>query len=156
MPAEPNQPAVCTGDGKPTPDGPQVVLKRGTVDDVDALESLWLSVHHHHQASMPQLAPYIIDEDSWSIRSGLYRTLLTAPDSVLLLAYDGPDLVGYGLAHVTETADTWIADTWQRGPRTGEIESLAVLPAYRGRRIGTEPTYSTRCTARWPPTGSTM
>ncbi|PZS04873.1 MAG: hypothetical protein DLM56_04640 [Pseudonocardiales bacterium] len=92
---------------------------------------------HHHQALMPQLAPYVGDEDSWSVCRGLYETLLAKPDSVLLLAYDGPDLVGYGLAHVMDTADTWIPDTWKRGARVGEIESLAVRTASRGRGIGT-------------------
>ena len=29
-------------------------------------------------------------------------------------------------------------DTWVTGPRIGEIESLAVLPAHRGRGLGAE------------------
>ena len=29
------------------------------------LEPLWVSVHHQHQASMPELAPYVSDETTW-------------------------------------------------------------------------------------------
>ncbi len=36
-----------------------------------------------------------------------------------------------------DLAGTWIADTWQTGDRVGEIETLAVAPAYRGQGIGT-------------------
>jgi ribosomal protein S18 acetylase RimI-like enzyme len=34
--------------------------------------------------------------------------------------------------------DSWISDTWVTGPRIGEIESLSVLPQYRGSGLGTE------------------
>ena len=47
-------------------------------------------------------------------------------------------LVGYGLAHVMPTGETWVPDTWVTGARIGEIESLAVLPAHRGHGLGTE------------------
>jgi ribosomal protein S18 acetylase RimI-like enzyme len=117
-------------------------IRTGTIDDLDVLGPLWVGVHHQHQASMPELAPYVTDEETWTERRKLYAEVLAKPDTTLLLAYDdaapdGPVLVGYGLAHVLTTADTWIADTWRRGPRTGEIESLAVAPAYRGQGIGT-------------------
>lgn len=117
-------------------------IRRGTVDDLDALGPLWVGVHHQHQASMPELAPYVTDEETWTERRKLYAEVLAKPDTILLLAYDDavaerPALVGYGLAHVLVTADTWIADTWRRGDRIGEIESLAVSPSHRGHGIGT-------------------
>ena len=33
--------------------------------------------------------------------------------------------------------DTWIADTWRTAPRIAEVESLSVLPDYRGQGVGT-------------------
>jgi ribosomal protein S18 acetylase RimI-like enzyme len=35
-------------------------------------------------------------------------------------------------------ADSWIEDTWRTGDRIGEIESLSVLPEYRGSGLGSE------------------
>jgi ribosomal protein S18 acetylase RimI-like enzyme len=34
--------------------------------------------------------------------------------------------------------ETWIPDTWETGSRIGEIESLSVLPQYRGSGLGSE------------------
>jgi ribosomal protein S18 acetylase RimI-like enzyme len=34
--------------------------------------------------------------------------------------------------------ESWIEDTWQTGDRIGEIESLSVLPEYRGSGLGSE------------------
>src|SRR5690348_13375564 len=107
----------------------RIRIRAGTIGDLDALGPLWVGVHHQHQAAMPELAPYVTDEQTWAARRDLYAEVLAKPDTILRLAYDdaaagGPALVGYGLAHVLQTADTWIADTWRRGERTGEIESL--------------------------------
>lgn len=114
-----------------------VELHRGTAADVAALEPLWVSVHHRHAEAMPELAPYVDDAETWAARRRLYDELMAKPDSVLVLARDGDALVGYGLAHVMPVEETWLADTWRTGPRIGEIESLAVLPRYRDRGIGT-------------------
>jgi ribosomal protein S18 acetylase RimI-like enzyme len=113
-----------------------IELRHGTGADLPALRPLWLSVHHRHAESMPELAPYVDDGQTWAARSALYTELLAKPDTVLLLAEADGALVGYGLAHVLATADTWIADTWRTADRVGEIESLAVLPSHRGRGIG--------------------
>ena len=76
------------------------------------------------------------DGQTWAARSALYAELLAKPDTVLLLAYCDDELIGYGLAHVMPTPQTWVADTWRTGARIGEIESLAVLPGHRGQGIG--------------------
>jgi hypothetical protein len=36
---------------------PPVTLARGSAADLEALEPLWVSVHHRHAESMPELAP---------------------------------------------------------------------------------------------------
>ncbi|HEY1640661.1 MAG TPA: GNAT family N-acetyltransferase [Streptosporangiaceae bacterium] len=113
-----------------------VELHRGSAADLPLLEPLWVSVHHQHAESMPELAPYVDDSRTWAERSVLYAGLLARPQTILLLARAGRELVGYGLAHVMTAAGSWAGDTWQTGAQIGEIESLAVLPSWRGRGIG--------------------
>jgi hypothetical protein len=43
-------------------------------------------VHHAHAASMPELAPYVSDAETWSERRALYVSLFDKPDTLLLLA----------------------------------------------------------------------
>ena len=111
-------------------------LRTGSADHLDLVEPLWVAVHHRHAESMPELAPYVSDEQTWAVRRALYEELLTKPDTLLVLAFDDDRAVGYGLAHVLPVADTWIPDTWVTGSRIGEIESLGVLPEYRGGGLG--------------------
>ena len=113
-----------------------VRLRRGSAADLPLLEPLWVAVHHRHAAVMPELGPYVTDRESWDERRALYARLLAKPDTVLVLARRGDEVVGYGLAHVMPVAETWVADTWRTGDRVGEIESLGVLPELRGRGIG--------------------
>jgi ribosomal protein S18 acetylase RimI-like enzyme len=86
---------------------------------------------------MPELAPYVSDAETWAIRRERYRTLLTYPDTVLLLAWLDHELSGYALGTVMPTDTTWLADTWRTGPLIGQVESLSVLPEFRGHGIGT-------------------
>ncbi|HEX2286485.1 MAG TPA: GNAT family N-acetyltransferase [Mycobacterium sp.] len=106
--------------------------------DLDVVEPLWVAVHHQHAQTMPELAPYVSDAQTWSVRRTLYEELLTKPDTLLLLASVDDAAVGYGLAHVLPVDETWIPDTWVTGSRIGEIESLSVLPQFRGSGLGSE------------------
>jgi ribosomal protein S18 acetylase RimI-like enzyme len=85
---------------------------------------------------MPQLAPYVSDDETWRVRRVMYEELLAKADTLLLLAFVGDTAVGYGQAHVLPVDETWIPDTWVTGQRIGEIESLSVLPHYRGAGLG--------------------
>jgi ribosomal protein S18 acetylase RimI-like enzyme len=111
-------------------------IVRGSIADVDSLEPLWVGVHRVHAASMPELAPYVDDAETWSVRRSLYVSLFDKPDTVLLLARDGEELIGYALTHVLALDDTWIPDTWRTGRRIAELESLAVVEGRRGEGIG--------------------
>jgi ribosomal protein S18 acetylase RimI-like enzyme len=113
-----------------------VEIRRGGPADLPLLEPLWVAVHHRHAESMPELAPYVDDAATWAERRALYAELLAKDDTVLLLAYDGDALVGYGLAHVMDAAGSLFSDTWATGDRIGEIESLSVLPGHRGQGLG--------------------
>jgi ribosomal protein S18 acetylase RimI-like enzyme len=113
-----------------------VTISQGSVADVARLEPLWVAVHHQHQASMPELAPYVSDETTWRERRALYEELFRKPDTLLMLATIDGDPVGYALAHVAPARETWAGDTWITGDRIAELESISVLPEHRGSGIG--------------------
>jgi ribosomal protein S18 acetylase RimI-like enzyme len=113
-------------------------LRTGGAEDLDLVEPLWVAVHHRHAETMPELAPYVSDDETWRVRRALYEELLAKPDTLLLVAAVDGAVVGYGLAHVLAAEETWIPDTWVTGSRIGEIESLSVLPEYRGGGLGSE------------------
>jgi ribosomal protein S18 acetylase RimI-like enzyme len=115
---------------------PDIRIVQGSAQDVPALEPLWVAVHHVHQAAMPELAPYVSDAETWAELSRHYRHLFEKPDTELLLAIAGDELVGYALTHVLPVGETFIPDTWRTGERIGELESLSVLPSHRGQGIG--------------------
>jgi ribosomal protein S18 acetylase RimI-like enzyme len=113
-------------------------VRTGSAADLDLVGPLWVAVHHQHAETMPQLAPYVSDDETWRVRRALYEELLVKPDTLLLIASVDDTFIGYGLAHVMPVDDSWISDTWVTGPRIGEIESLSVLPQYRGSGLGSE------------------
>ena len=115
-----------------------MAVRIGSAADLEKVGPLWVTVHHQHAQAMPQLAPYVSDDETWRVRRVLYEELLAKTDTLLLLAFADDAAVGYGLAHVLPVDETWIPDTWETGSRIGEIESLSVLPEYRGSGMGSE------------------
>lgn len=114
-----------------------IEVREAGEDDLEALRPVWLAVHRHHAATMPELGPYVDDDVSWRERRALYVELLDQPATQLVVAVDGPYIVGYGLVRVLPAAASWVADTWVTGALLGEIESLGVLPGFRGAGVGT-------------------
>jgi ribosomal protein S18 acetylase RimI-like enzyme len=110
-----------------------VELRVGRHELLDELEPLWLSLFDHHVAIGAAGLPVIDRGRSWSLRRRLYEELLDRPDSFVLVARREAAPLGYILAHIHDGAD----DTWPTGERTGEIETLALLPGERGRGLGT-------------------
>lgn len=111
-------------------------IEHGTQSSLELLRPLWLCLHRHHQTIARQLAPYVDDDTSWTVRRRFYLECLSQKDSFLLLAYSGEDLVGYALVLVQATTSMW-NDTWVVGARTAELETLVVFPERRGQGIGT-------------------
>ena len=117
-------------------DSDPLEIVRGSAADIPSLEPLWVAVHHVHEASMPELAPYVSDEETWRERRALYAELFRKPETFLFLASAGGELVGYALGHIVGSAESWWSDTWRTGDRVGELESISVLPEHRGAGIG--------------------
>jgi ribosomal protein S18 acetylase RimI-like enzyme len=110
-------------------------IEPGSVDDVDALEHLWLQIHHHHQVVGPQSGTFVDDRTSWQVRSACYREWLLEPGSFVLLARRGDELVGYALVRVMPPGPE-LADTWQVPDPIAELESLLVTEAHRRAGLG--------------------
>jgi len=110
-------------------------VRRLAVDAVGRLETLWLALHHHHQAVSPHLGPFVPDALSWPI----IRDLLveTAEQDLLFVAEEGDRISGLVSAAVYDvrTLPSY-SDTWRTGERVGEIKFLVVMPEARGRGTG--------------------
>jgi len=113
-----------------------VRIESASADSLELLRPLWLTLHRHHQAVAPNLAPYVDDDASWAMRRQFYAECLSHKGSFLFLAYVGEDLVGYALVLVQATSTMW-SDTWVTGDRTAELETIIVVPEQRGKGIGT-------------------
>jgi ribosomal protein S18 acetylase RimI-like enzyme len=99
---------------------------------VDELRELWLALHHAHSAvAAVPLQPD--DELSWRLRRSGYLQWLEAGTAFALGAELGSELAGYALVRLHEGAD----NTFDLGPRHGELYSLCVTPEQRGQGIGT-------------------
>jgi ribosomal protein S18 acetylase RimI-like enzyme len=110
-----------------------VTLHQGRHELVGELEPLWLSMFDHHLSTGAAGLPVIERSESWARRRALYEQLLASHDTVVVVVRRRSAAVGYAFARVHVGPD----DTWDTGDRIGEVESLAVLPAERGRGLGT-------------------
>jgi ribosomal protein S18 acetylase RimI-like enzyme len=100
---------------------------------VAEIEPLWLALFDHHVGIGAAGLRTIDRSESWPRRRALYESLLSARDAFVLVARRAGAAAGYALVRIHEGAD----DTWATGERIAELESLAVLPAERGRGVGT-------------------
>jgi ribosomal protein S18 acetylase RimI-like enzyme len=97
---------------------------------LDAVEPLWQALAAHHGAMTPAGLPVRPPEEGWPMRRERYRRALD-DGAVLFLAEDGDDVVGYAFARPGTAPETLAIE------RPLEVETVAVLPAARGRGIGT-------------------
>jgi ribosomal protein S18 acetylase RimI-like enzyme len=115
--------------------GHAVEIRPLAVTEVDRLEALWLSLHHHHQAVSPHLGPFVTDAVSWPVIRDLLAE--SAEEGLLLGAFAGDRITG--LVSATDYEIDKLpsySDTWRTGARVGEIKFLVVSPEERGRGTG--------------------
>jgi ribosomal protein S18 acetylase RimI-like enzyme len=102
--------------------------------ELEALEALWIALHHHHRTVVPSTAMLVADDSvSWSRRRALYRGWMASGDALVLVARRGGAPVGYAVAHLLDGPD----DTFAVGGRYAELYSLSVAPEARGGGVGT-------------------
>jgi ribosomal protein S18 acetylase RimI-like enzyme len=106
------------------------VVRRGRADEIDRLAPLWRALRAHH-ATLPAMPPVRSLEDSWEHRRDQYVDWLSRDGYTLLVAEREGELIGYAMVSINVGAATW-----DLGDRTGEIETLSVLEAERGRGVG--------------------
>ncbi len=112
-------------------------IRHGASADILSLAPLWLDVHEHHSQAMPHLKPYVSPSESWHRRRAMYTDLFSTGSALLTLGESDEGLVGYGMARIVQSKDTWMHDTWQTRSRIGGLETLATSPIVRGHGLGT-------------------
>jgi ribosomal protein S18 acetylase RimI-like enzyme len=117
------------------PTAPAVVVRSLPVAAVDRLQSLWLALHHHHQAVSPHLGPFVTDDVSWPVIRDLLAE--SAEEGLLMGAFAGDRITGMVSAAVYDirTLPSY-SDTWRTGARVGEIKFLVVAAEARGQGTG--------------------
>jgi GNAT superfamily N-acetyltransferase len=105
-----------------------------SVDELAAVEPLWNALQKHHSAILPNLAgaPGRKLEDAWRRRRAKYERWLEDPATFYVVAEDSGQPVGYAFVTVGPGYASWAT-----GERLAELETLSVLPAYRGGGVGT-------------------
>lgn len=99
---------------------------------IDDLAHLWKALHDHHAEVTAQLGPTRTLDESWIRRKGDYATWFGEPDTFVLLAEYENSAVGYAFIRVTESKST----TWKNDDLVAKIETLSILPEFRGLGIG--------------------
>jgi len=103
---------------------------------MDDLESLWRSLHDHHDGVSPHLRdrkrPY---ERSWESRRQSERALLKSePGSFVLAAQNDDRYIAYAFVRIRSGAG--FAATWTISDPYAELYTLSVLPECRRQLIG--------------------
>ncbi|MFF2779370.1 GNAT family N-acetyltransferase [Streptomyces sp. NPDC058052] len=111
-------------------------IRHVPADRLDDLAPLWQALHRHHVAvagHLERFSPSLSPEASWRNRRAKYAAWLASPDAFVLAVDVSGELVGYAMARVREQSP----GSWQRGAKTGVLESLSVRADQRGGGLGT-------------------
>lgn len=99
--------------------------------DVDELEPLWNALREHHAALAPEWGAPRTREDSWALRRPEYTAWLADPANFCLVARDGAGTAVAGaVVKLNGPESIWPTE------RSGELETLAVLPDWRSAGVG--------------------
>lgn len=101
--------------------------------EVDALRPLVVSMHRHHHAIAPELAPFVSDEQSWIVFSRIMRA--ASADGLLFRVGTAQRPVAMICADFLKDNDEF-ADTWQTAGKIAEIEILSVSAEARCQGLG--------------------
>jgi GNAT superfamily N-acetyltransferase len=108
-------------------------VRRGGLDELDAVEPLWRAMLEHHGTLTGDEFPMRAPDESWAMRRADYVGWLDDGSGMLLLARaeDADDVLGYAFLRWHPSGPTW-----DFGTLIGEVESLAVAASARGSGIG--------------------
>lgn len=110
----------------------EIMIEELGASRLDELEPLWNALREHHLSVAPDWLPAPLPrESSWHRRRTQYEGWLAEEDAFVLVARRGVAAVGYAFVHLRGGSPTW-----QLADRAGEVETLSVLPAERGRGTG--------------------
>lgn len=109
-----------------------VQFKRAAKESLEFLKPLWISLHNHHAEVAPQLGNTRTQEESWTIRRDEYINWFENPSTFTIVAELEKQLIGYAFIRIREAKSA----TWNITQQIAEIETLSVLPEYRGFGVG--------------------
>jgi GNAT superfamily N-acetyltransferase len=111
-----------------------VTIVRAGPERIADLEPLTRALHRHHVTVDPEIpgVPPRDEDGWWRIRAARYRGWLDQDGTILLLAEDDGDPVGYAFVTVHDEDDSHVT-----GPRFAELQSLSVREDRRGDGVGT-------------------
>ncbi len=103
---------------------------------LDELEPLWRALYEHHVALSPHLRdrerPF---EQAWETRRRSEREWLARePQSFVIAAENDGSFVGYAFVRIYPSSV--FASSWSASDPLAELATLAVLPAWRARGMG--------------------
>jgi ribosomal protein S18 acetylase RimI-like enzyme len=103
---------------------------------LDELEPLWRALYDHHNDVTPHLrGRERTFAEAWESRRRTERGWLESePRSFVLAAESGDRRIGYALVRVRSGAG--FAESWSVSDPLADLATLAVLPEFRGRGIG--------------------
>ncbi len=105
-----------------------------TSEALAVLEPLWNALQGHHSSVLPSLggeAPSRPSEEAWRLRRAQYERWLQEPDTFFVLAEAAGEAAGY--AFITTGPGL---STWTTGETVAGLQTLSVLPEYRGNGLG--------------------
>lgn len=115
---------------------PEFEITALTLADVDRVEPLWKAMVAHHREVVDGAWPVRDEQGAWERRRAEYVDWLSSGEGTMLAAVPAADEEGPPLGYAMLLPNK-AGSTWDLGDRVGEVESLAVAPAARGRGVGT-------------------
>lgn len=105
-----------------------------TSEALAVLEPLWNALQDHHSSVLPRLGgetPSRPPEEAWRLRRAQYERWLQDPGAFFVLAEAAGEAAGY--AFVTTGPGL---SAWTTGEKVAGLQTLSVLPQYRGNGLG--------------------